>query len=143
MSTPGLDGIFASAAHVVQVAVSTGRITAAPLEGRVCVAAFDERTGQVVLQTSTQVPHTVRTAVALSLGMDEHQVRVISPDVGGGFGQKCVVAREEVLAAAVARLLRRTVKWVEDRREGRTSRFPGPGEVYPPRGAVDPGGRNV
>src|SRR5215470_7218395 len=105
MSSPGLDEIFASAAHVVEVAVSTGRITAAPMEGRACVAAFDERTGQIVLHTSTQIPHTVRTAVAESLGMDEHQVRVISPDVGGGFGQKCVVAREEVLAAAVARLL--------------------------------------
>ena len=141
MSTPGLDGIFASAAHVVEVAVSTGRITAAPLEGRVCVAAFDERTGQVVLQTSTQVPHTVRTAVALSLGMDEHQVRVISPDVGGGFGQKCVVAREEVLAAAVARLLRRTVKWVEDRREGLTSGFQAREQFYRLRGAFDADGR--
>jgi len=141
MSTPGLDGIFASAAHVVQVAVSTGRITAAPLEGRVCLAAFDERTGQVVLQTSTQVPHTVRTAVALSLGMDEHQVRVISPDVGGGFGQKCVVAREEVLAAAVARLLRRPVKWVEDRREGLTSGFQAREQFYRLRGAFDADGR--
>jgi aerobic carbon-monoxide dehydrogenase large subunit len=141
MSSPGLDGIFAAAAHVVEVAVSTARITAAPLEGRVCLAAFDERTGQVVLQTSTQVPHTVRTAVALSLGMDEHQVRVISPDVGGGFGQKCVVAREEVLTAAAARLLRRTVKWVEDRREGLTSGFQAREQFYRLRGAFDAGGR--
>ena len=66
VSSPGLDDIFTSAAHVVEVGISTARITAAPLEGRACVAAFDERTGKVVLQTSTQVPHTVRTAVALS-----------------------------------------------------------------------------
>src|SRR5215472_364537 len=137
MSSPGLDEVFASAAHVVEVAVSTGRITAAPMEGRACVAAFDERTGQVVLHTSTQIPHTVRTAVAESLGMDEHQVRVISPDVGGGFGQKCVVAREEVLAAAVARLLRRTVKWIEDRREGLTSGFQAREQFYRVRGAFD------
>ncbi len=141
MSTPGLDEIFASAAHVVEVAVSTGRVTAAPMEGRACVAAFDERTGQVVLRTSTQVPHTVRTAVAASLGMDEQQVRVISPDVGGGFGQKCVVAREEVLAAAAARLLRRTVKWVEDRREGLTSGFQAREQSYHLRGAFDADGR--
>jgi aerobic carbon-monoxide dehydrogenase large subunit len=140
IATPGLDDIFASAAHVVVVAVSTARITAAPLEGRACVAAFDERTGQVVLRSSTQVPHTVRTAVAQSLGMDEHQVRVISPDVGGGFGQKCVVAREEVLAAAVARLLRRTVKWVEDRREGLTSGFQAREQFYRVRGAFDTDG---
>src|SRR5215467_4352115 len=137
MSSPGLDETFASAAHVVEVAVSTGRITAAPMEGRACVAAFDERTGQIVLHTSTQIPHTVRTAVAESLGMDEHQVRVISPDVGGGFGQKCVVAREEVLAAAVARLLRRTVKWVEDRRESLTSGFQAREQFYRVRGAFD------
>ena len=141
ISSPGLDEIFASAAHVVEVAVSTGRLTAAPLEGRACVAAFDERTGQVILQTSTQIPHTVRTAVAQSLGMDEHQVRVISPDVGGGFGQKCVVAREEVLAAAVARKLRRTVKWVEDRREGLTSGFQAREQFYRVRGAFDGDGR--
>jgi aerobic carbon-monoxide dehydrogenase large subunit len=140
-SSPGLDDIFASAAHVVEVEVSTGRVTAAPLEGRACVATFDERTGQVVLQTSTQVPHTVRTAVALSLGMDEHQVRVISPDVGGGFGQKCVVAREEVLTAAVARQLRRTVTWVEDRREGLTSGFQAREQFYRVRGAFDADGR--
>jgi carbon-monoxide dehydrogenase large subunit len=140
MSSPGLDEVFASAAHVVEVSVATGRITAAPLEGRACVALFDERTGQAVLHTSTQIPHTVRTAVALSLGMDEHQVRVISPDVGGGFGQKCVVAREEVLAAALARLLRRPVKWVEDRREGLISGFQAREQFYRVRGAFDEAG---
>ena len=140
VASPGLDGIFAAAAHVVEITVSTGRLTAAPMEGRACVAAFDERTGQIVLHTSTQVPHIVRTAVAASLGMDEHQVRVISPDVGGGFGQKCAVAREEVLAAAVARLLRRTVKWVEDRREGLTSGFQAREQFYRIRGAFDEAG---
>jgi aerobic carbon-monoxide dehydrogenase large subunit len=141
MASPGLDGIFAAAAHLAEIAVSTGRVTAAPMEGRACVAEFDERTGQVVLRTSTQIPHTVRTAVAQSLGMDEHQVRVIAPDVGGGFGQKCVVAREEVLAAAVARLLHRTVKWVEDRREGLTSGFQAHEQFYRVRGAFDETGR--
>lgn len=141
MSSAGIDDVVAAAAHVIEVAVSTGRVTAAPMEGRVCVASFDERTGQVLLRTSTQVPHTVRTAVATSLGMDEHRVRVISPDVGGGFGQKCVVAREEVLTAAIARLLRRTVKWVEDRREGLISGFQAREQSYQLRGAFDAEGR--
>jgi aerobic carbon-monoxide dehydrogenase large subunit len=140
-ATPGLDEIFAGAPHVVEVAVSTGRLSAAPLEGRACLASFDERTGQVLLRTSSQVPHTVRTAVALCLGLDEHQVRVISPDVGGGFGQKCVVAREEVLTAALARLLRRTVKWVEDRREGLTSGFQAREQSYRLRGAFSAEGQ--
>jgi len=135
VATPGLEEVFAGAPHVVEVAVSTGRLSAAPLEGRACLASFDERTGQVLLRTSSQIPHTVRTGVALSLGLDEHRVRVISPDVGGGFGQKCVVAREEVLAAALARLLRRTIKWVEDRREGLTSGFQAREQSYRVRGA--------
>jgi carbon-monoxide dehydrogenase large subunit len=135
VATANIDGVFAGAPHVVEVAVSTGRLSAAPLEGRACLASYDERTRQVLLRSSTQVPHTVRTAVALSLGLDEHLVRVISPDVGGGFGQKCVVAREEVLTAALARLLNRRVKWVEDRREGLTSGFQAREQRYHLRGA--------
>jgi len=130
-----VDKVFNAAPHVVEVGVSTGRLSAAPLEGRACLASFDERTQQILLRSSTQVPHTVRTAVALSLGLDEHLVRVISPDVGGGFGQKCVVAREEVLTAALARLLKRQVKWVEDRREGLTSGFQAREQRYQLRGA--------
>jgi aerobic carbon-monoxide dehydrogenase large subunit len=135
VATADLDEVLGAAPHVVEVEVSTGRLSAAPLEGRACLASFDERTRQVLLRTSTQIPHTVRTAVALSLGLDEHLVRVISPDVGGGFGQKCVVAREEVLTAALARLLKRSVKWVEDRREGLTSGFQAREQCYRVRGA--------
>src|SRR5215469_5858992 len=130
-----IDEVFAAASHVLEIELSTGRLSAAPLEGRACLASFDERTRQVLLKTSTQIPHTVRTAIALSLGLDEHLVRVISPDVGGGFGQKCVVAREEVLTAALARLLKRQVKWVEDRREGLTSGFQAREQRYQLRGA--------
>ena len=140
-ATPGLDEVFAAAAHVVEVELRTGRLSAAPLEGRACLASFDERNSQVVLQTSSQIPHTVRTAVALCLGLDEHRVRVIAPDVGGGFGQKCVVAREEVLTAALARLLRRPVKWVEDRREGLISGFQAREQAYRLRGAFSAHGQ--
>jgi carbon-monoxide dehydrogenase large subunit len=136
-----IDEVFAGAAHVVEASVSTGRLTALPLEGRACLATFDERTGQVILHSSTQVPHIVRTGVALSLGLDEHRVRVISPDVGGGFGQKCVVAREEVITAALARRLRRPVKWTEDRREGMTSGYQAREQRYFLRGAFDAAGR--
>jgi carbon-monoxide dehydrogenase large subunit len=140
VATDGIDEVFAAASHVVDVAVSTGRLSAAPLEGRACLGSFDERTGQVLLRTSTQVPHTVRTGVALSLGLDENLVRVISPDVGGGFGQKCVVAREEVLTAALARMFKRDIKWVEDRREGLTSGFQAREQHYRLRGAFSADG---
>lgn len=136
-TSPDLDGVFEQAAHVVDVAVSTGRLAAAPLEGRACLSVYDDRTQQIVLYSSTQVPHTVRTAVAASLGLGESGVRVISPDVGGGFGVKCVVAREEVLVAAASRLLRRPVKWIEDRREGLTSGFQSREQRYSLSGAFD------
>lgn len=135
-SSPAIDEVFEGAPHVVRAEVSTGRLSALPLEGRACLASFDERTGQVVLYSSTQVPHTVRTAVAGCLGLDEHRVRVVAPDVGGGFGQKCVVAREEVLVAAVARHLRRPVKWVEDRRESLIAGFQAREQRYELRAAV-------
>jgi carbon-monoxide dehydrogenase large subunit len=93
------------------------RHSAAPMEGRGAVAIWDERDERLSLWTSTQVPHTVRGRVADLVGLPEDALRVVAPDVGGGFGQKCIVYREEVLAAAVAKLLGRPVKWTEDRWE--------------------------
>lgn len=132
--------VFEGATHVVEAEVSTGRLSALPMEGRACLASFDERSHQVVLETSTQVPHLVRTGTAQALGVDESRVRVLTPDVGGGFGQKAVVAREELVAAEVCRRLRRPVKWVEDRREGLTSGFQAREQRYRVRGAFDADG---
>ncbi|HLN07032.1 MAG TPA: molybdopterin cofactor-binding domain-containing protein, partial [Acidimicrobiales bacterium] len=137
---PDMAPVFATASQVVEASLSTGRLSASPIEGRACLAFWDDRAGQLVLHTSTQVPHTVRTGVALSLGLDEHRVRVLSPDVGGGFGQKCVVAREEVLVAAAARLMRQPVKWVEDRRENLVSGFQAREQRYELRAAFDDDG---
>lgn len=135
-----VSAVFGSAAHVVEVEVSTGRLSALPMEGRAFLASYDERSRQIVLHSSTQVPHLVRTGVAQGLGIDESQVRVIVPDVGGGFGQKAVVAREEVVAAALCRKLGRPVKWVEDRREGLMSGFQAREQRYRLRGAFDSDG---
>lgn len=136
-----IDGAFASAAEVVDVSISSGRLSALPLEGRAFLASYDERANQVVLHTSTQVPHLVRTGVAQALHLDESRVRVVAPDVGGGFGLKCVVAREELVAAALCLELRRPVKWVEDRREGLTSSFHSREQRFRVRGAFDAEGR--
>ena len=84
----GLDGIFAAAPAVISATISSGRLAALPLEGRACRAAWDDRDGQVVLHVSTQVPHQVRSAVAQAFHIPERSVRVIAPDVGGGFGLK-------------------------------------------------------
>ncbi len=97
-----LDDILAGAAVVVDGIFDSGRVTAAPMEGRGVVAEWDRRDGRLSLHASTQVPHIVRTAIADTLGLAEHLVRVIAPDVGGGFGQKCAVGREELAVAAAA-----------------------------------------
>lgn len=138
---PSIGEVFDSAACVVEVAISTGRQNATPMETRGCLAEWNDRDEQLVVHVSTQVPHQVRTAIARCTGLAERSVRVIAPDVGGGFGLKCVVGREEVAVAAVAYRLRRPVKWVEDRREALTASFHGRQQSYRARAAFDAGGR--
>lgn len=138
---PHIDGVFDAAATVVHCGLRSGRVSALPMEGRGCVAEWDDRDEQLVVHVSTQVPHQVRTAIAGCLGLAEGQVRVITPDVGGGFGLKCVVGREEIAVAAAARKLRRPVKWVEDRQENLIASFHGHEQEYDVRAAFDGDGR--
>lgn len=139
--TAGVDDAFASAAVVVDVLATTGRQNALPLETRGALAAWDPRADQLVLDTPTQVPHQVRTVAAACLGLREQQVRVRVPDMGGGFGIKCVVGREEVAVAAAALRLRRPVKWVEDRKDALTASFLAREQQYAARAAFDAQGR--
>ena len=88
-----LPAIFADAAVTVSAHVASARVAALPLEGRACLAEWDDRDDQLVMHVSTQIPHQVRSGVAQALGVPERSVRVIAPDVGGGFGLKCVVGR--------------------------------------------------
>ncbi|MHC1559551.1 xanthine dehydrogenase family protein molybdopterin-binding subunit [Actinomycetospora sp. C-140] len=139
--TPGVDEGFADAAVTVEVTTRSGRQNALPLETRGAVASWDARDDQLLVQTCTQVPHQVRTMVARCLGVPERTVRVTVPDMGGGFGQKCVVGREEIAVAAVARRLHRPVKWIEDRREALTAGFLAREQHYDTRAAFDADGR--
>ena len=88
-----------------------------PLEGKAVLAHWDERSEQMVVYTSTQVPHMIRTALAEHLGLAQGRIRVVAPDVGGGFGYKCVLQPEELCVAWLAMKFRRPFRWVEDRRE--------------------------
>jgi carbon-monoxide dehydrogenase large subunit len=88
-----------------------------PIEGRAVLAAPDAESGRLTVWSSTQVPFNVRAALAGALGLPEDTIRVVAPDVGGGFGIKGHVYPEEVLIPAVARRLGRPVKWVETRHE--------------------------
>ncbi len=134
--TGSTDDAFAGAAHVVSVSTRSARVSAVPLEGRACLAEWDATDDQLVVHVSTQVPHQVRTAVARALQLPERQVRVVVPDVGGGFGLKCVVGREEVAVAAAALRSGRPVAWAEDRQENLTASFHGHEQAYDVRAAV-------
>jgi len=133
---PDVDARFADAAHVVTVSTRSARVSALPLEGRACLAEWNAAHDQLVVHVSTQVPHQVRTAVADSLGLAERQVRVVVGDVGGGFGLKCVVGREEIAVAAAALRTGWPVAWSEDRQENLTASFHGHDQAYDVRAAV-------
>lgn len=119
--TTEIDVDFASAAAKAAVSVTrelrTSRQAMSPLEGRGVVAHWESRLDQLVVYSSTQQSHIVRTGLAECLGIDEGRVRVIAPDVGGGFGYKGILLPEEVALSWATRKLGRPLKWLEDRRE--------------------------
>jgi carbon-monoxide dehydrogenase large subunit len=118
-------GTAARTARRIKVEVRSSRQNASPMEPRAAHAAFDRTNGRITLTCATQMPHLMRTAIADVLGMPESDLRVIAPDVGGGFGQKMSLGPEFVLVAWLARKLRTSVAWAEDRRENLTSCFHG------------------
>ena len=111
-----VDAAFGAADLVLEGRIAHPRVSAAPMEGRGVVAAPDG-SGGVVTWSSTQAPHLVKHAIAESLGLDESRVRVVAPDVGGGFGLKAHVYTEEILVSWLALRLGATIKWIEDRSE--------------------------
>lgn len=92
-----------------------------PLEGKGVMAYWEERENQLVVYSSTQSPHMIRNALCQCLGLQQRQVRVIAPDVGGGFGYKAILHPEEVIVAWLALRLKRPIRWLEDRFEHLTS----------------------
>ena len=87
------------------------------MEGRAVITDYNPGTNHVTLWTSSQIPHLVRLLLALVTGHPEHQIRVISPDVGGGFGSKLYLYAEEVIAFVIAKDLAKPIKWIEGRQE--------------------------
>lgn len=112
-----VDAAFRAAARVVTTTLHHNRYLAAPLETRGCAASFLPATGELTFWSSTQSPHLLRRRLALATGIAEARIRVLVPDVGGGFGQKIPIHPEEVAVALAARRLGRPVIWVEDRYE--------------------------
>ncbi len=111
------DAMLATAPTVVEARFTMPRQTAAPLEGRATCARFDRDEGELTVWASSQAPHLFRTVLATVLRLDEERIRVIVPDVGGGFGVKLHYYPEDVLVGVAAMRLGRPVKWVETRTE--------------------------
>ena len=132
---------MASAPRVVEATFSQHRQTHLPIETRGCIAEWDAGRCHLTFQVGTQVPHPYRSALATRLRLSESQVTVISPDVGGGFGQKIALYREELTVAAVAMQLERPVRWREDRMENLLASSQAREDFCRTRTAVDDQGR--
>ena len=141
VKTPGFDTAVAQAHRLVRVDLRSRRQNATPLEARAAHAAFDLASGRITLTCTTQMPHLVRTAVADVLKLPEAELRVVAPDVGGGFGQKMSLPSEYVVLAWLARQLRDTVAWSEDRRENLIAGFHSRDQYVHLEGAFDPDGK--
>ena len=121
--TEDFDAVWKTAHKIVTVEGRSNRQNATPMEPRAGHAAYDASSGRVTLTCTTQMPHLMRTAICDVLGMPESDLRVIAPDVGGGFGQKMSLAAEFVVLVWLARKLKSSVAWTEDRRENLIASF--------------------
>lgn len=111
------DRAFAQAAHVFELSLAQHRGCAHPIEGRGILARYDAVEDRTTIWTSTQSPHEIRLSLVQLFDLGDDKLRVITPDVGGGFGAKYLIYPEEVVIPLAARLLRAPVRWIEDRRE--------------------------
>jgi len=121
----GFDGPIETAARTAPVKVTrelrTARQVMSPIECRGFVALWDSRLEQLILHGATQFPHVVRTGLSQVLQLPELQIRVVSSDVGGGFGYKAILAAEEICLSWLAMRCGHPVRWLEDRREQLTA----------------------
>jgi carbon-monoxide dehydrogenase large subunit len=113
-----IDAAFKAAAVVVKKRIVNQRLVANAMEPRACVARYEDATGELTLWLTSQNPHVHRLLMcAFVLGIPEHKVRVIAPDVGGAFGSKIFLYNEEVVCSWASRQLKRPVRWTATRRE--------------------------
>jgi carbon-monoxide dehydrogenase large subunit len=133
---------FAKAAHIVTLDLVNNRVVANSMEPRNAIADYEPATGRSILYTATQGPHFVRDPLAETLlKIPKDKLRVITPNVGGGFGMKAFVYPEQALVVWASRKLARPVKWQEDRSEGFVSDNQGRDHTTRAELALDAGGR--
>ncbi len=136
-----VEAALAGAAAVIERTFRTNRQCAAPLDGRGGVADWSAPDGKLTLWSGTQVPHLVRHLLAEILGLAENRIRVVAPDVGGGFGVKAILYPEDVALCVLAMRLGRPVKWIEQRREAMLASAHARDHHYAVRAGFDAGGR--
>jgi aerobic carbon-monoxide dehydrogenase large subunit len=141
--TADFDTTISQAHRRVRIAVRSRRQNATPLEARAAHAAYDPATGRTTLTCATQMPHLMRTAIADVLGFAEADLRVVAPDVGGGFGQKMSLPAEYAVLVWLARHLRSAIAWSEDRRENLISSFHSRDQHVQLEGAFDVQGKLI
>jgi carbon-monoxide dehydrogenase large subunit len=112
-----VDAAFARADRIVERRIVNQRVAPLPMECRASLAEYRRGEGSLVVYAGTQFPHVMRTQIAAVLGLRENQVRVIAPEVGGGFGAKANVYPDEMVVPWLAMQLGRPVRWLEDRSE--------------------------
>ncbi|GBC68830.1 Caffeine dehydrogenase subunit alpha [archaeon HR01] len=115
------ESMLSSSPLVLEKSFHIGRVTPAPLEPRAILAYFDRGTGILTVYISNQAPHVERALLSQAIGIPENRVRVITPDVGGAFGQKCLLYPEDVAVCIASILTGRPVKYVESRGENLTA----------------------
>jgi len=141
VKTEGFDAVWNGAHKIVEINARSRRQNATPMEPRGGHAAYDMSTGRVTLTCATQMPHLTRTAIADVLGFPENDLRVVAPDVGGGFGQKMSLPPEYVLLVWLARKHRSSFAWTEDRRENLIASFHSRDQHVSLKGAFDQNGK--
>ena len=124
-----IDAAFEEAEVVVRQRMLQQRLVPSPMEGRAVLADYDVFENHLTVWTSTQIPHFIRYFLSTALDMPESSIRVVAPDVGGGFGSKQRPYPEEYLAAAASRLTGRPVKWIETRTENMQTTTHGRGQI--------------
>jgi carbon-monoxide dehydrogenase large subunit len=124
-----IDAALASADRVIKQRILNQRLIPMAMEPRGVLARYLPGEGELTIWSSTQIPHLLRTQIAIMLGMPENRVRIIAPEVGGGFGSKLNVYAEEALLGWMSKELARPVKWIETRRENFLATIHGRGQV--------------
>jgi len=135
------DALFAQAAHVTRLTVVNNRVVVASMEGRAAIADYDTATNRWTLYANTQGGWLIKNLIATSFGTEPASFRVITPDVGGGFGMKAFLYGEHVLVCYAARKLGRPVKWTSDRAEAFLADTQGRDNVTLGELAIDAGGK--